>query len=159
MPAWKNCRLYNAHIGKTESFLSTKNNPCFCNTSSAFPSLFPLMDTRWGHGHHQCQVPPLTLYTSRPGQQAGTWIFKLQLDSDEQPGWNVSLRVLGFLFSFSLNTFTQMRQRNHFKEPLHVYDRGGRKSLHIEPRLTRVLNLFIHDKKGTGIPTLSSKGS
>lgn len=67
MPAWENCRLYDAHIRKTKSFLTMKNNPCFCNTWSVLPSPFPLMDTRWGHGNPQCHAPPHTLYTNQQG--------------------------------------------------------------------------------------------
>lgn len=45
------------------------------------------------------QVPPRPLYTTHPGSPLShTDFFKLQFDSDKQPGWRIFLRVLGFVF-------------------------------------------------------------
>lgn len=45
-----------------------------------------------------CQALPSTHCTTHPGQHSGIQIFNLQFDSDEQPGWRIPLRALGFIF-------------------------------------------------------------
>lgn len=60
-------------------------------------------------------------------------------------------------FSFSPNTFIQMKQLKHLKEHLHIYERQED-----SPNIAKVnprSQPLIHDKKGPGISTLNSEDS